>query len=302
MPLDRVLKGGRLVDGTGAPARLADVGIRDGRIAADRRRPERARRHRLRGARRVPGLHRHPQPLGREGARRSAAAHEGAAGDHAGGLRPGRHLRGPRARRRARRPGSRSSPACSGTSAWSGTGRRSASTWPGSCAAGPASRTSPISFPHGAMRQYVMGGDDRRADARALAAMQDLLRARPRPGGLRPLHRPHLPAVLLRGHGGADRARPRAGRASPSSRRPHAQRERPHPRRPGRDDPGGARVRLPGAHLPSQGGRTGELAARGGRGAAPGGRPPRRPSPHRRSVPLHRGQHAARRHPSAVGA
>ena len=40
MALDRVLKGGRLVDGTGAPARLADVGIRGGRIAVDRRRPE----------------------------------------------------------------------------------------------------------------------------------------------------------------------------------------------------------------------------------------------------------------------
>src|SRR5882672_2345724 len=34
MALDRVLKGGRLVDGTGAPARVADVGIRGARIAA----------------------------------------------------------------------------------------------------------------------------------------------------------------------------------------------------------------------------------------------------------------------------
>jgi len=34
MTLDRVLKGGRLVDGTGTPARVADVGIRQARIAA----------------------------------------------------------------------------------------------------------------------------------------------------------------------------------------------------------------------------------------------------------------------------
>jgi len=34
MALDRVLKGGLLVDGTGAAARMADVGLRDGRIAA----------------------------------------------------------------------------------------------------------------------------------------------------------------------------------------------------------------------------------------------------------------------------
>ena len=32
--LDRVIRGGSVIDGTGAPARSADVGIRDGRIVA----------------------------------------------------------------------------------------------------------------------------------------------------------------------------------------------------------------------------------------------------------------------------
>ena len=46
--------------------------------------------------------------------------------------------------------------------------------------------------------------------------MQDLLQRGAGRGRLRPVHRPHLPALLLRGHRGAGRARPRAGRGEPS--------------------------------------------------------------------------------------
>jgi N-acyl-D-aspartate/D-glutamate deacylase len=56
--LDLVLEGGRVVDGTGAPARLADVGIRDGRIAVvgDLRESDARRRIDVRGLVVAPGF------------------------------------------------------------------------------------------------------------------------------------------------------------------------------------------------------------------------------------------------------
>ncbi len=62
-----VIRGGTVLDGTGAPGHVADVSISDGRDRGDRHRPPRrprARRHRLRGR---AGLHRHPHPLRRAG-------------------------------------------------------------------------------------------------------------------------------------------------------------------------------------------------------------------------------------------
>src|SRR6185503_6852287 len=132
------------------------------------------RSDRLLGSRRLSRLHRHPQPLRREGARRSPPAHEGAAGHHPRGLRPGRHLGGPvRAEERA---------------VWkqklSGLLGDFGVEWDWSTVREYLSRVARAEpgpdvaylVPHGAIRQCVLGGDDRRADAAGLSAMQDLLR------------------------------------------------------------------------------------------------------------------------------
>ena len=67
--LDHLITGGTVVDGTGAPARAADVAIRDGRIVAIAEpgtiTEEAAEVLDATGPRRRPGLHRPPHPLRR---------------------------------------------------------------------------------------------------------------------------------------------------------------------------------------------------------------------------------------------
>ena len=63
---DVVIHGGTVLDGTGSEPFQADLGIVGERIAALGRIPPRGpARDRRRGPARLPGLHRHPQPLGR---------------------------------------------------------------------------------------------------------------------------------------------------------------------------------------------------------------------------------------------
>jgi N-acyl-D-amino-acid deacylase len=174
MALDRVLKGGRLVDGTGAPARAADVGIRQARIAAIGTSLSAPEVIDCTGLVVCPGFidtHSHsdvkvladpvlPMKV-RQGITLEVFGQDGIS------VAP---VRGEeRATWKQKLSGLLGDFGVEWD--WSSVAEYLARV----TRAGPAPDVAYL-VPHGAIRQCVLGGDDRRADAAALTAMQDLLR------------------------------------------------------------------------------------------------------------------------------
>ncbi len=180
MTADVVIRGGTVVDGTGAAGRVADVAVTDGHHLRDRDGPRRPARARRLGPDGDAGLHRHPHALRRPGVLGPGAHAELLARRDDGRRRQLRLLDRARAARttascssarcstsRTCRP-TRSSPACRGTSS-----RPSRSTSTRSRRAGTL-----INFAcyvgHTAVRIFVMGeaGYERAATDDEIRSMQ----------------------------------------------------------------------------------------------------------------------------------
>ena len=174
MALDRVLKGGRLVDGTGAAARVADVGIRQARIAAigpDLSAPEVIDCSDLVVCPGFIDTHSHSDVKVLADPLLPMKVRQGITLEVFG--QDGISVAPVRAEERA---------------VWkqklSGLLGDFGVEWDWSTVREYLSRVARAEpgpdvaylVPHGAIRQCVLGGDDRRADAAALSAMQDLLR------------------------------------------------------------------------------------------------------------------------------
>ena len=289
------------MDGSGRPRVVADVGIQAGLIAAVGPGLKGARGDRLPRPRGVPRVHRHPQPLRREGPRRPRAAHEGPAGHHPRGLRAGRHLGG------AGAPGGAGRVAAEAHRPPRGLRRRVGLVVhrrvPRAAWRRPSPRpTSRISSRTARCGNGWSGPTTARRPATRSTAMQSLLRRGLDEGacGLStgliypPCCYADTDELIALGRVLAETGRPLVVHMrSESDRILEALDEMIRVARES-----GCPVHV--SHLKVAGREN--WSARGRRRGRARRRPRRRAAPHRRPVPLHRGQHAAGRDPPAVGA